>query len=629
MLRTRLMLGLMLLLIILLSMGLYSITECSQLGKRIESVRRDHDTAGKSIAAMKHSCAVMTGALLERLSGTDASNVSEFDSAKSGFEKALGEEQARPDRSSEEKTLEAKVASFWKDYTLRASAFLQDAAPPDKTTASQLGADTTSLLALVENLTMVHEQALTSSGHNEATEINNMVRLIWFFMIVAIAATIMAWFGLNRGLVNPLRFLTASIQQIGAGNLDQKVPVLDSYELGLLAKSFNQMAEQLKIYRSSTSGELMRLNQTIRSTLASFPDPIFVLNAEGAVEFRNPEADQLAVQLLFSGVMRLPKKVDEKVEHVRATGQDYLPTLFREAIKFHLNGQDRYFLPRIVLLRDENRQTFGVAVILEDVTRMLLLDDVKSNLISTVSHELKTPLTSVRMAIYLLYEKTVGELNDKQMDLVATAREDADRLLRTLNDLLDLAKLEQGPSQLNLTRCTPRELLDEAMHDARELAHSSDLPVQVEIADDLPSLNVDRQRIAYVFSNLITNAVKYSPLGAKVLVGAERGQNRSGQSGLRFFVRDRGPGISPEHQEHIFERFYRIPGTRKTGAGLGLSIAREIVIAHQGEMGVLSPLDGGSEFFFVLPLAPEVSSDGADAKQVLQNAGESRPASVG
>ena len=604
MLRTRLMLGLMLLLIILLAMGLYSIDRCSALGKRIQTINRDHDTAGVSLAQMKHSCTAMTGALLQYLVGENQQSLASFTSADGGFQKALQEEQSRPGKSSKEKSLIAKLATAYKQFQGEASVFLRGASQPEplrNATAGRLGSSVSTILDLVEQLNLAHEHALNSAGHDGAAEINETVRIVELLGIIALVATILAWMGLNRGLVYPLRTLTASIQQVGAGNLDQEVPVLDNYELGMLAKSFNVMAAQLKEYRSNASVELLRLNRTIRATLASFPDPIFVLNSQGAVEFRNPEADQLAVQLLFSGVMRLPKKVDDKVEHVRASGQDYLPTLFKDAIKFHLKGQDRYFLPRIVLLRDENRQTFGVAVILEDITRMLLLDDVKSNLISTVSHELKTPLTSVRMALYLLVEKTVGELNEKQLDLVSTAREDADRLLRTLNDLLDLAKLEQGPAQLDLIQISPGELVDQAVHDTRDVALSAGLAIKMEIAPGLPVVEVDRQRIAYIFSNLITNAVKYSPASAPILVRAEMGQNRAGQSGVRFSVRDQGDGISPEHQEHIFERFYRVPGTRKSGAGLGLSIAREIVIAHEGEIGVLSTPGQGSEFFFVLP----------------------------
>jgi signal transduction histidine kinase len=621
------MLGLGLLLIILLSMGVYSIDSCSDLGKRIAAVTRDHDAAGRNIAAMKHSCRIMTGALMERLTGGGSRDLAEFASADASFQQALKEELKRSRKSDDEKALVAKIDAAWRDYIALAGPFLQsNAANPDRANGTRIGVETSDLFDLVEQLTLAHENALEQDGRSAAGEINNTIQLILFLMIVAIAAFFLAFFGLNRGLLAPLRLLTDSIRQVGEGNLDQKVPVLDNDELGTLARSFNQMAEQLKVYRASTSVELMRLNLTIRSTLASFPDPIFVLNSQGAVEFRNPEADQLALKLLFSGVMRLPRKVDEKVEEVRASGIDYLPTLFKDAIKFHLDGQDRYFLPRIVLLRDENRETFGVAVILENVTRMLLLDDVKSNLISTVSHELKTPLTSVRMALYLLVEKTVGELNDKQLDLVVTAREDADRLLRTLNDLLDLAKLEQGPSQLQLMRCSPRDVVEATVRDAREIAGSSGVRIETQIAPNLPEVEIDRQRIAYVFSNLITNALKYGATGfsSSVIVKAELGRDRDEHPRVRFSVRDFGPGISPEHHEHIFERFYRVPGTNKTGAGLGLSIAREVVVAHQGEIGVICPPDGGCEFFFVLPFARAPLEHGSIAAEAVKPASSHR-----
>ena len=297
--------------------------------------------------------------------------------------------------------------------------------------------------------------------------------------------------------------------------------------------------------------------------------------------------------------------MDKKVEEVRASGEDYLPTGFAEAVKFHIDGQDRYFLSRIVLLRTEKGVSFGVAVILEDVTRMLLLDDVKSNLIATVSHELKTPLTSVRMALYLLHEKTVGEVNEKQGELIAAAKEDADRLLRTLNDLLDLARLERGPAPLQVTSVPSSELVATAERTSREVAHAAGMTLTVDLEPDLPDVPVDAQRIAYVFTNLITNAIKYSPAGGAVIVRAQKGQSHTGHSWVRFSVRDHGAGIAPEHQDHLFERFYRVPGTNKSGAGLGLSIAREIVLAHGGEIGVTSRLGDGSEFFFTLPTAPK------------------------
>jgi len=605
MLRIRLTLGLLCLLIILLAIGLYSINECSSLGYRIQAAARDRDKAGMSLGQMKRSGAAMTGALLSLVTGDAKRSRSDFFAASNSFQNALAYERSRNLNSTDEQALIAKLDNTFKIYDMQARAFLDSANESDpswRPTAARLGQDTSQLLDIVDQLSLAHEEAVTHGNTNIAHDINSTVRTLIFLMIVATAFTIFASIRLGRGLLKPLNILATSIQQVGEGNLEQTVPVLDDGELGMLATAFNRMAAQIRQYQANTSEELMRLNMTIRSTLASLPDPVFVLNSQGAVEFRNPAADQLAVKLLFSGVTRLPEVVDKKVEEVRASGQDYLPTLFQDAIKFYIDGQDRYFLPRIVLLRDDHRNVFGVAVILEDVTRMLLLNDVKSNLIATVSHELKTPLTSVRMALYLLHEKTLGPLGEKQADLVSTAREDADRLLKTLNDLLDLAKLEQGSSPLQLAQASPAELVETAVRDTRDIAQSAGVVLRTEITPNLPDIRVDRQRIAYVFTNLITNAVKYSPPGGEVSVRASMGQTRDRKSSIRFSVRDNGPGISPEHQEHVFERFYRVPGTNKTGAGLGLSIAREITTAHQGEIGVLSQPGQGSEFFFVIPI---------------------------
>jgi signal transduction histidine kinase len=606
MLSTRLMLGLMCLMIIVLAMGLYSMNQCNELGRRIQSFALENDGTGRNVQEMKRACTAMTTALLCLTTGDTARCQTDFQTASGDFRMALDRQRTRATQDKDEKEATDKVNGAFEDYDQRAQAFIHlpdQNAPNWKSSAGKLGDDTTKLLVLVDGLAKAHEHAMTEGQHSSASDVIKTVRLLWFIILVAFAVTIMAYIGLNRGLLSPLRNLTASIKQIGQGNLEQNVPVVSKDELGVLAVSFNQMAAQLRQYQANTSVELLRLNETIRATLASFPDPVFVLNSEGAVEFRNPAADSLAVKLLFSGVLRLPEVVDEKVEEVRASGNDYLPTAFAEAIKFRVDGQDIYYLPRIVILRTEKGETFGVAVILDNVTRMLLLDDVKSNLIATVSHELKTPLTSVRMALYLLYEKTVGEINDKQFELVTAAKDDADRLLRTLNDLLDLAKLEHGPTQLQFRVISPESLIDNAQRAARDIAAAANIQCRTEIAPGLPKVQVDAQRIAYVFANLVGNAIKYSPGGSTITLRAEPGQTRAARPSVRFSVKDEGPGVTPEYQEHIFERFYRVPGTNKNGAGLGLSIAREIVIAHGGEIGVLSEHEKGSEFFFILPVA--------------------------
>jgi NtrC-family two-component system sensor histidine kinase KinB len=605
MLRTKVMLGLGILLFILILIGAFSINQCGSLGQRIEAMGRGRDEVAQAIGEMKRSCGAMTGALLVRATDGATASLVSFDQAWEKWNIAFQRVQVDAATHPDEKKITDQIAATAMDYRARVRTFMGTPGQLDdngRQTAQRLGAETMQLLGHADELEVAHEHDVAEGGQGIAMAITRTIDLLYALMAVAVFVAFAAFIGLRRGLLDPLMIMAHSIQQVGEGDLDQKLPILSRDEFGILANSFNKMAQQLKTYRANTSEELLRLNMTIRSTLASFPDPIFVLNSAGTVEFRNPEADQLALKLLFSGVTRLPKKVDEQVEKVRATGEDFLPSQFADAIKFHIDGQDRYFLPRIVLLRDDKGVTFGVAVILENVTRMLLLDDVKSNLISTVSHELKTPLTSVRMALYLLVEKTVGPLNEKQHDLVLTAREDADRLLRTLNDLLDLAKLEQGPALLDLRPTVAAKLVENAVHAVRDQLAAANITVSTEVAPRLPEIRIDQQRIAYVFANFLTNAIKYSPEGSRIAVTASTGTTRSGRASVRFSVRDNGPGISPDHQEHVFERFYRVPGTNKSGAGLGLSIAKEIVVAHGGEIGVLSTQGEGSEFFFVIPV---------------------------
>ena len=247
-------------------------------------------------------------------------------------------------------------------------------------------------------------------------------------------------------------------------------------------------------------------------------------------------------------------------------------------------------------------------MVLQDVTKFRLLDDAKTNLVGTVSHELKSPLTSLRMAVYLLLEQNIA-LTPTQRDLLETARDDADRLLRILDNLLDLARLEAGASTLDRRDTTVAELIDEIAAEARGLMDAAGrrLDVVTDPATATIHLSLDRARIRHVFINLLTNAAKYSPPSAVVTLSAKR---ETGS--VRFAVRDEGPGVDASSLPRVFDRFYRAPGQEgKTGAGLGLAIAREIVVAHGGSIACSSEPGHGAEFYFLLPLPITVSSQSA------------------
>ncbi len=187
--------------------------------------------------------------------------------------------------------------------------------------------------------------------------------------------------------------------------------------------------------------------------------------------------------------------------------------------------------------------------------------------------------------------------------MLLAAREDSERLLRMINDLLDLARIESGSRRMSLERNSPSELVKKAVSGMSDIAEARDVRLRSEVEAGLPEVAVEPQQIFHVFSNLVSNGVKYSRAGDEVVISARR----DNEGGVRFSVADHGPGIPLQYQPRMFEKFFRVPGTDSHGAGLGLAIAREIVTAHDGRVGLSSQPGKGSEFYFVLPVAEVIT----------------------
>ncbi|HTU17646.1 MAG TPA: HAMP domain-containing protein, partial [Gemmataceae bacterium] len=263
-----------------------------------------------------------------------------------------------------------------------------------------------------------------------------MISQLWLggglAVTVAIAA-LMIW-ATTRSVLRPIQAVTQSVIAIGAGNLNQTVPVAAHDEIGHLAEAFNLMARQLRAYRQSHSARLLRAQRTSQATIDSFPDPVLVVDPGGRVEMANPAAHRLlgiappppgetaAYTWLPPPSLRHP--LDEALQKQRP----FLTEAFDQSITFRSNGEDRVYLPQILPIQDPFSITLGAAVVLNDVTRFRLLDQIKSDLVATVSHELKTPLTSVRLVLHLLLEEATGPLTPKQTELLIDARDNAERL---------------------------------------------------------------------------------------------------------------------------------------------------------------------------------------------------------
>ncbi len=597
MLRTRLFLHLLPLVVMLLAISVYASVLFSRLTRSV-----DTDVAAHYRSVVAAQGMLLALAEIDReawvASGTGSTADAKLADQRKRFETDLGV-QLRNQSLPGESALNQQLSANYRTFT---NALEQLAVLHTPGSRSQIydRAITPSLLAMNVALGKVldlNRSAILATNQRIRDITRDMQRLMFAGLVVALIISAYASYHLSRFVLRPIQRVTAATRALGEGKLDQAVPVVSGDELGELALAFNRMAVQLKEYRQSTTEEIVRLHRTTESTLASFPDPIFVLNNVGRIELMNPAAAELASGLGLNG--ELPGRLQAIAQKTLASGEHFLPHSFDEVISQRINGAEKFFLPRILMMRDKQEVLFGVAVVLYDVTRFRLLDAAKTDLVATVSHELKSPLTSVRMVLHLLLERTVGTLTQKQEELVQTARNDTERLLRILNDLLDLARLEGGNAALHREPVPPAELMEAVAADATELATAKGFKLTCTVDANLPAVFVDRQRINHVFSNLISNAIKHSPPGGQISLRAARADDNA----VRFSVTDQGPGVPEEFQTRIFERFFRVPNQSRKGAGLGLSIAREITLAHDGHIGVQSTPGNGATFYVELGAA--------------------------
>jgi signal transduction histidine kinase len=593
----RLLLGITPVPLILLAMGIYAIVLFSHLGGAIDVILRENYASISASQNMEQASDRMNSGLLLMLGGEEDKGKQLFQQYAPVFAKN-SDIEANNITLPGEGDLENQIKHLHASYLASAAEFF--ALAPGNPMRKALYFD--QLLPTSNNITATADRILTINQNNmlaandearRQSQAASQYMIIMLFIAFAVAAGVA--YVLARSIVRPVQSLTESALQLGEGNLDQHVPVASTDEVGQLAQAFNKMAAKLRAYRQSTTEQILQAQQTTESALRAFPDPILVYSPEKTVQLRNAAAERflhlIEVDLLSLGSLSVA------VDQCLKGAADFQPTSFDKALLVNLDGEEKFFLPRVLAMRNESRVPIGVVVALQDVTRFRVADDVKTDLIATVSHELKTPLTSMQMAVYLLLEEKIGPLNPKQTEMLLAARNNSDRLFEMIEDLLDLARFEGGAALIEKKPVSSQKLVEEVAEREAELVESRGLKLNLEIEPHLPRVEISRVRIDQVFANFLSNAVNYSPPGGVITLRAKR----EAANVVRFVVGDEGPGIPKDLRRRIFEKFYRAPESRGEGAGLGLSIAREIVLAHGGNIGVESAEGKGSEFFFTLP----------------------------
>ncbi len=592
MLRNRILLGVAPLIILLMLVGGYAVWLFVRLGGAVNTTLHENYTSIVAMRDLRESALRIKQAFLAYQAGsvTLPQTRAVLDEQAALCRRNVDAELAiitEPGERDAASQLRAQDEAF----LAAATAVLSRGTNADAGLQPTLGA----LLDSASNILSINERAMSQKDHRARDTASQSTRIMLLAMAAALPLGLYFAFRLSGIVLRPIQRLTESARELGEGNLDQVLPVSSRDELGQLADAFNKMAGKLRLYRQTTSDELVHARQATEIVFAALLDPIVIFSADGEIAYQNPASERLRKKL--AGTNTTLPVVPLAMRVIQGEG-DYLPESFDQSICVRVDDREKFLLPRVIGLRDGGA---GAVVILHDITRFRLLDDVKTNLVATVSHELKTPLTSIRMAVYLLLEERIGALNPKQTELLIASRDDAERLLDLINNLLDLAKLESGASVSERRVCRPDDLVRHAADEARELASAVGARIVARVEVGLPPVTVSADQLGHVFANLLSNAAKHSPPGEEIVLGA-----RVVDDGrvVRFNVTDHGPGVPQAECERIFDKFYRLPGEPREGAGLGLAICREIVRAHDGEIGVVpAPGGQGSEFFFTLPAA--------------------------
>ena len=471
---------------------------------------------------------------------------------------------------------------------------------PTDTGAKQLVVkDITAIMLL--NMQAIHEK----SGIAQKTASNSV---FWISLAgtICFLIALTIWFNLPGNIANPIKELTTSIKEIAAQNYARRIHFETHNEFGELAGAFNTMAQKLEEYQASNIEKLMIEKKRIETLINNMKDPVIGLDSEKKILFINNIASQITGLKKEEIVGQFAQDVAMKNDLIRDLVKDMFAekeqvyALKKQLVKIYADNKESYFEKDIVPIKivptgENEEKLIGNVIMLQNITPYKELDFAKTNFIATVSHELKTPISSIKMGLQLLENSSIGTLNDEQKELVDGIKEDAGRLLKITAELLNMTQVESGSIQLNLTPATVEEIVNYAVSANKAAADQKQILIKIKIAADVSLILADKEKTSWVLTNLLSNAIRYSYDNSTVSL-----EVMSENDNVRFCVADTGQGIPPEYLEKVFNRYFKIPGTKKEGTGLGLSISKEFIEAQGGEISVSSEYGAGSTFTFSL-----------------------------
>ncbi len=462
-------------------------------------------------------------------------------------------------------------------------------------------------------LSVISLQILTATEPTSPVADYGLTRALTLLLLfggLSIAVGVWMLIKLPGYITRPFQELTKGINEIANHNYDTQLHLHGGEAMEQLSHNFNRMACHLRDYHNSSLSKLKVSKKYIETIIDSIDEPIVCLDHELTLYFINNEAlsilhlrrEDIVGKSARETAMRndlLRRLLIGLDEHHAESGADGKKS---EPLKIYADNKESYFqvkyLPVRMLDHEGSIKESGTVIMLKNITEFHKLDVAKTTFISTISHELKTPISAILMSQQLLADNRVGGLNQEQKELSDSIRENGERLLSITGELLNMTQVESGVLQLKPHITRPIELIDYAIKANQVQADKFHINIEVDYPKEkISKLYVDSEKIAWVLTNLLSNAIRYSSENDRVIIGALQQDEHH----VMLYVQDFGRGIAPRYHDSIFERYFRVPGTKIQGSGLGLSISRDFVEAHNGTLTVESELGKGSKFVVSLP----------------------------
>ncbi len=414
---------------------------------------------------------------------------------------------------------------------------------------------------------------------------------LWLSFLFALLISHLA----SRMITRPIARISSIAQAIAGGDFSQKISLWQDDEINDLAKAINFMSEHIR----TRIEEVTTAKSRLEAVFLSMIEGVMVVNSEGKILLINETLKKI-LHVEHEALGRKPLEVIRNIEVQEIVG-DVLQS--RQGVKVR---EMSFFFPEERILRVHAAPVLregkadGVVLVFHDITDLRRLETIRKDFVANVSHEFRTPVANIKG-----YSETLldGALNDKEhaLEFLKIIYSESDRLAKLVDDLLKLARLESGRSDLDLKPCSIAKILDWVLAGLNIQAKQQEVKIVTQIPEDIAQIKADDSSLSQILFNLIENAIKYNKPGGQVTVSA-REQDRW----IEVSIADNGIGISADDLPRVFERFYRVDKAHSReigGTGLGLSIVKHIIQSHNGDITAQSELGMGSVFCFTLPKA--------------------------